>query len=98
MTNSNNNNTISSQIFSSRDQIKNQIISLVKSYLELEGVDLTKTSFLSFIVNLFSTLTSNLIFYNSSIYKEFFMTKAMLPESILNLSAFIGYTPDEAEY
>lgn len=90
--------SISSQIFSSRDEIRNQIIELTQKYLELENVDLTKTSFLSFIINLFSTLTSNLLFYNTSVYKEFFLTKAMLPESILNLAAFIGYTPAEATY
>ncbi len=90
--------SISSQIFSSRDQIRTQIIELTQQYLELENVDLTKTSFLSFIVNLFATLTSNLLFYNTSVYKEFFLTKAVLPESILNLAAFIGYTPSEAEY
>jgi len=90
--------SISTQIFSSRDEIRNQIIELTQKYLELENVDLTKTSFLSFIINLFSTLTSNLLFYNTSVYKEFFLTKAMLPESILNLAAFIGYSPAEASY
>jgi len=83
--------TISSQIYSSRDEIRNQIIEQVQYYLELENVDLTKTSFLSFIINLFSTLTSNILFYQSSVYREFFMTKALLPESVLNLAAFIGY-------
>jgi len=90
--------TISSQIYSSRDEIRNQIIEQVQYYLELENVDLTKTSFLSFIINLFSTLTSNILFYQSSVYREFFMTKALLPESVLNLAAFIGYTPAEAKY
>jgi len=90
--------TLSNQIYSSRDEIRNQIIEQVQYYLELENVDLTKTSFLSFIINLFSTLTSNLLFYQSSVYREFFMTKALLPESVLNLAAFIGYSPAEADY
>jgi len=90
--------TISNQIYSSRDEIRSQIIEQIQYYLELENVDLTKTSFLSFIVNLFSTLTSNILFYQSSVYREFFMTKALLPESVLNLAAFIGYTPGEAKY
>jgi len=90
--------SISSQIYSSRDQIRTEIIELTQKYLELENVDLTKTSFLSFLINLLSTLTSNLLFYNTSVYKEFFLTKAVLPESILNLAAFIGYSPAEAEY
>ena len=89
---------ISSQIYLSRDQIRSQITDYIKTYLELENVDLTKTSFLSFIVNLLSTLTSNLMFYQSSVYREFFLTKAQLPESIFNLSAFLGYNPSEADF
>ena len=90
--------SISSQIYQSREHIRTQIADYIKSYLELENVDLTKTSFLSFIVNIFSTLTSNLMFYQSSVYREFFMTTAQLPESVYNLSPFIGYVPRDALY
>ena len=69
---------ISSQIYLSRDQIRSQITDYIKTYLELENVDLTKTSFLSFIVNLLSTLTSNLMFYQSSVYREFFLTRFLI--------------------
>lgn len=88
--------TVSSQVYKSRDQIRNQLITLLKQYLELENVDLTKSSFLSFIVDSLSTLTSNTLFYQMSAYREFFLTKAQLPESIYNLSAFLGYSPNEA--
>ena len=88
--------TVSSQIYKSRDQIRNQLIVLLKQYLELENVDLTKSSFLSFIVDTLSTLTSNTLFYQISTYREFFLTKAQLPESIYNLAAFLGYSPEEA--
>lgn len=88
--------SLSSQINLSRDQIRTQIIDYLRQHLELDNVDLTKSSFLSYLVNIFSTLTSNLLFYQSSVYKEFFLTKAQLPESIYNLSAFIGYTPQTA--
>jgi len=88
--------TVSSQVYKSRDQIRNQIITLLKQYLELENVDLTKSSFLSFIVDALSALTSNTLFYQISAYREFFLTKAQLPESIYNLSAFLGYSPNEA--
>ena len=87
---------VSSQIYRSRDQIRNQIITLLKQYLELENVDLTKSSFLSFIVDVLSTLSSNLMFYQMSTYREFFLTKAQLPESIYNLAAFLGYSPSDA--
>jgi hypothetical protein len=87
---------ISSQVYNSRDRIRNEIITKLKEYMELENVDLTKSSFLSFIVEILSTLTSNLMFYQISSYREFFLTKAQLPESIYNLAAFLGYSPSEA--
>ena len=92
------NDITSNQIYLSRDQIRSQITDYLKSYLELENVDLTKSSFLSFVVNILSTLTSNLLFYETAIYKEFFLTTAQMPESVLNLSAFLGYNTKEATY
>ena len=88
--------TVSSQVYKSRDQIRAQITTLLKQYMELENVDLTKSSFLSFVVDALSTLTSNTLFYQISAYREFFLTKAQLPESIYNLAAFLGYNPSEA--
>ena len=88
--------SVSSQVYKSRDQIRNQITDLIKNYLELENVDLTKSSFLSFMVDTLSVLTSNLLFYQISTYREFFLTKAQLPESIFNLAAFLGYSPTDA--
>jgi hypothetical protein len=89
-------NTVSSQVYKSKDRIRNEIITYLQQYLELENVDLTKSSFLSFIVDILSVLTSNLMFYQISSYREFFLTKAQLPESIYNLAAFLGYNPQEA--
>jgi len=86
----------SSKIYKSRDQIRDQIITLLKQYMELENVDLTKSSFLSFLVEVLSSNTSNLLFYQISAYREFFLTKAQLPSSIYNLAAFLGYSPQEA--
>ncbi|GAG11766.1 unnamed protein product, partial [marine sediment metagenome] len=90
--------TLSSQIYVSRESIRTQISDSLKVYLELENVDLTKSSFLSFIIDTVSTLTSNLLFYQLSTYREFFLTTAQLPESILNLSSFLGYDTQEADY
>lgn len=90
--------TLSSQIYSSKDQTVSQLTEYLKTYLELENVSLVKGSFLSFLVESLATLTSNLIFYESSVYREFFLTTAQLPESIFNLSAFLGYNTIEATY
>lgn len=83
-------------IFSSRDQIRQQIIDYTKEYMELESIDLNKTSYLSYLINILSGLTSNLLYYSTSIYREMFMTKAMQRESVLNLAAAMGYSPDLA--
>jgi len=88
--------TLSSQIYLSRDTTRVQISDRAKVYLELQNVDLTKSSFLSFMIDTLSTLTSNLLFYQLSSYREFFLVRAQLPESILNLSSFLGYNTLEA--
>ena len=87
---------LSEQIYLSRDSYRELIADEVRRYLELENVDLTKSSFLSFLIDTISTLTGNILFYQLSSYREFFLTRAQLPESILNLSAFIGYNTNEA--
>jgi len=38
------------------------------------------------------------MFYQTSVYREFFLTKAQLPDSIYNLAAFIGYEGKLATY
>lgn len=88
--------TTSQEVYKSRDQIRNQITDFLQTYLELENVDLTKSSFLSFMVEVLSTITSNVLFYQISSYKEFFLTKAQLPESIYNLAAYLGYSAETA--
>ncbi len=88
--------TTSQEVYKSRDQIRNQITEFLQTYLELENVDLTKSSFLAFMVEVLSTITSNVLFYQISTYKEFFLTKAQLPESIYNLAAYLGYSAETA--
>ncbi len=82
----------------SRDQIRTQIIEYLQEYLELENVDLVKSSFLSFVIDTLATLTSNILFYQTSVHREFFLTQAQLPESVLSLASFLGYTPQNASY
>ena len=89
---------VSSTIYASRDAIRTQVIEFLQQYMELNDVDLTQSSFLSYIIDIFTTLSSNLMFYQSNIYNEFFLTQAQLPESVHNLSSFIGYNPLEAQF
>jgi hypothetical protein len=89
---------LSEAINLSRDETRNQVILLLQDYLELENVDLTKSSFLSYIINVISTMISNVLFYQISVYREFFLTKAQLPESVYNLAAFLGYEAGLASF
>ena len=84
------------EIFSSRDMIRTQLIEHAQSYLDISSIDMTKNSYLSYLINILSVLTSNLIYYNTAIYREFFLVRAQQKESVLNLSAMIGYRPDLA--
>lgn len=83
-------------ILTSREGIRSQLVEYAKSYLELENVDLYKTSFVSYIINTLSILAANQLYYTSSIYREFFLTEAQMAESIYNLARWIGYNPEEA--
>lgn len=87
-------NTI--EIYSDRDKIRQQMIDYMKDYLELDDIDLSKTSYLSYLINVVSMLTANLMYYNTSVSKEFFLTKCVQKESVLNLSSMLGYSPPDA--
>lgn len=89
---------VSTTIYASRDAIRTQVVDFLQQYMELNEVDLTQSSFLSYMIDILTTLSSNLMFYQTNIYREFFLTQAQLPESIHNLSSFLGYSPKEAEY
>lgn len=84
------------EIFSSRDMIRQQLITYAETYLEINNIDLTKSSYLSYLINTMSVLTANLIYYNTATYREFFLVRAHQKESVLNLAAMIGYKPDTA--
>jgi hypothetical protein len=82
----------------SRDETRTQVTTALQEYLELENIDLVKSSFLSYVVEIISTMVSNLLFYQISVYREFFLTKAQLPESVYNLAAFLGYEAGLASF
>ena len=95
----NSNDTLLSEAINlSRDETRQQVIDLLQHYLELENVDLTKSSFLSYIIEVMSTMISNVLFYQISTYREFFLTQAQLPESVYNLAAFLGYEAGLASF
>jgi hypothetical protein len=84
------------RIFSDRDKVRDQLIKYMSYYLELDNIDMSKTSYLSYLVNILSVLTSNLVFYNSSNYRNFFQTKAFDKDAVLSWASMLGYSPELA--
>lgn len=80
-------------IYGSREKIRLQLIDFAKQYLDLQTVDFYKPSVISYIIDSLSILSANHIFYDSVIYREFFMVEAQMQESVYNLARWIGYHP-----
>lgn len=83
-------------IYGSREKIRNQLVQFAQQYLDLGNMDIQKTSYLAYLIDMLSILTANQLFYDSTIYKEFFMVDAQMMESVQNLSKWIGYTIPKA--
>jgi len=83
-------------IYGSRERIRSQLIDNAKQYLDLQDVDFYKTSVISYIIDSLSILSANHLFYDSVIYREFFMIDAQLQESVYNLAKWIGYEVPKA--
>jgi len=96
------NNDTSVEIFNSREKIRDELVKLTQEYLQLESLNLEKQDYISYLINIISIQTANLLFYNSSVYREFFLTKAVQKESVDSIAAMLGYsqslaTPATAE-
>jgi hypothetical protein len=83
-------------IYGSREKIRSQLVDYAKEYLQLRTVDFYKTSAISYIIDTLSILTANQLFYDSMIYREFFMVDAQMQESVYSLASWIGYEVPKA--
>ena len=83
-------------IYGSREKIRNQLVQFAQQYLDLGNMDIQKTSYLAYLIDILSILSANQLFYDSTIYKEFFMVDAQMSESVQNLASWIGYTVPKA--
>ena len=83
-------------IYGSREKIRSALIEYAKKYLNLQDTDIRKTSYLAYLIDQISILSANHIFYDSTIYKEFFFTDAQFTESVYNLAKWIGYVIPKA--
>lgn len=83
-------------IYGSREKIRATLIDYAKQYLNLGDADIRKTSYLAYLIDQLSILSANHLFYDATIYKEFFFTDAQMTESVHNLSKWIGYAIPKA--
>jgi len=66
---------------------------LAKEYLQLQNIDFSKTHYLSYILDILSILTANILYFSSMSHHESILITARLDEPIRNLAAVIGYNP-----
>lgn len=79
-------------IYGSREKIRNNLVNLAKTYLNIsKDSDIGKSSYLAYLIDMLSILSSNQIYYQSKIYNEFFIVSALMNESVQNLAKWIGY-------
>lgn len=83
-------------IFSSRDKIRENLIKYCSQYLNISEKDITPASYLAYLINVLSIEISNLLFYASSIYNEFFLLKARHRESVMAIAQMFGYNIEYA--
>ena len=85
-------------IYGSREKIRADLIKYAKKYFNISNdSDISKASYLAYLIDMLSILTSNQIYYQSRLYNEFFIVSANMNESVQNLAKWIGYTIPKAQ-
>ena len=85
-------------IYGSRERIRSELVKYAKRYFDIsEDSDISKASYLAYLIDMLSILTSNQIYYQSRLYNEFFIVTATMNESVQNLAKWIGYKIPKAQ-
>ncbi len=61
---------VSETIYASRDAIRAQVTDFLQQYMELDDVDLTQSSFLSYVIDIITSLSISLLFNLISVLSE----------------------------
>jgi hypothetical protein len=88
-----NNKNLQNYIATSRDELRYQLSEYLKEYLQLSDIEIRRSSVLGYLIDVLAYLTSNVLMYSTMVHKESNLITASLPESIYDLSAYIGYSP-----
>lgn len=89
----NNLNTIPNNfILYSSESIRKKMLDRIKEYEELNGVDLSKSTFLSYMTDILSILSSDNANAITLSKRESYLVTATLPSSIYNWASYLSYT------
>jgi len=91
------NNIPKNFILSSPESIRKKILDRLVDYEELNGVDLSKTQFFSYMIDVMSMLSSDNANSLSLSKKESYLITANLPSSVYNWSSYLSYKKDFAK-
>lgn len=84
-------------ILSSPESIRQKVLDRLIEYEELHGVDLSKTHFFTYMVDVLSLLSSDNSNALTISKKESYLVTANLPSSVYNWSGYLSYTKDFAK-
>lgn len=79
-------------ILSSAESVRKKILDRLVEYEELKNVDLSKSTFLSYMVDVLSMLSSDNANAISLSKRESYLVTATLPSSIYNWASYLSYT------
>jgi len=89
-------NSIQNYVTTSRDKLKEQLTKYFKEYMNLDEIEIRKSSSFGYLLQILSILSSNLLMYSTLTHRDSNLITAQLPESIYDLSAYLGYKPKYA--
>ena len=84
-------------ILSSPESIRKKLLDRLTSYEELNGVDLSKTQFFSYMIDLMSMMSADNANALSLSKRESYLVTANLPSSIYNWASYLSYQKDFAK-
>lgn len=84
-------------ILSSTESVRKKVLDRISEYEELQGVDLSKTNFLTYMINMISLLSSDNASALSLSKRENYLVTANFPSSIYNWASYLSYAKEFAK-
>jgi len=84
-------------LFTSRESFRKKIIDRIQEYENLTGVDLSKTQFFSYLIDIISIIGADNANSLTITKKENYLVTAVMPSSVYNWARYLGYTKKLAQ-